>query len=536
MSVVLSSIRLGPQHAFRAPRTRLVSVLRAPARSLSAASAQPASPAKDSKRSGPASEQSVTPLSEDFSRWYLDVIREAQLADYGPVRGTMVIRPYGYALWERLQSWLDAALKEHGVQNAYFPQLIPMSFFEREAEHVEGFAPELAIVTRGGGKELEEPLALRPTSETIINSMFAKWVQSHRDLPMRLNQWANVHRWEMRTRPFVRTLEFLWQEGHTAHATPEEARAEAMAMLEVYREFAVTQAAMPVIAGRKSRIEQFAGANATFTIEAMMRDGRALQAGTTHDLGDNFSRAFGTQFSDAGGRLRHAHQASFGMSTRMVGGVVMSHGDDTGLRLPPRMAPLQVVLVPVAARGAAAAAVLAAVDAALVALRATGVRAQADVGTEKSPGWKFSHWEMKGVPLRIEIGPRDVASGTCAIARRDRPGKEGKEFGVPLAPELLVQEVLKRLDEVQAELLERATRFRDEHILDVSSHSQFLEVIEQGKWARGWWAGSDEQEVALKEESGATLRCFPLEQPGGGGTCFLTGKPADQVALFAKAY
>lgn len=344
----------------------------------------------------------------------MDVVREAELADYGPVRGTMVIRPYGYAIWERLQSWLDARLKEEGVQNAYFPQLIPLSYFAREAEHVEGFAPELAIVTRGGGRELEEPLALRPTSETIINSMFARWVQSYRDLPLRVNQWANVHRWEMRTRPFVRTTEFLWQEGHTCHATPAEATEEALRALRLYAAFAVSQAAMPVVPGRKSRVERFAGARETFTIEAMMRDGRALQAGTTHDLGTNFSRAFGTQFLDASNRQQPVWQTSFGMSTRMVGGLLMTHGDDAGIRLPPNMAPVQVVVVPIFGKGAAAEAVAAAARKARDALCAAGVRARLDDDPDRTPGWKFNHWEMKGVPLRIEVGWSDM--GGCVKA------------------------------------------------------------------------------------------------------------------------
>ncbi|GAB4818966.1 hypothetical protein N2152v2_006012 [Parachlorella kessleri] len=479
----------------------------------------------------------VTPKSEDFSRWYLDVVREAQLADYGPVRGTMVIRPYGYALWEGLQQHLDKAFKETGHQNAYFPQLIPYSFLQKEADHVEGFAPELALVTKGGGKDLEEPLVVRPTSETIVNHMFAQWVQSYRDLPLLLNQWANVHRWEMRTRPFVRTLEFLWQEGHTAHATPEEAEEETLRMIRVYEDFAVNAAAIPVIAGRKSRIESFAGANCTYTIEAMMGDKKALQAGTSHNLGDNFAKAFGTRYLDENGELQFVHQSSWGMSTRMVGGIIMAHGDDAGLRLPPRLAPVQVVIVPILKKDAdSSAAVMAAVGDMEAALKAAGIRAKVDASSEKTPGWKFNFWEMKGVPVRVEVGPRDVEAGTCVTARRDVAGKEGKQAGVPLAAEPFVAHVKALLDEVQAALLEQARVFRDANIVDVASYDELKEAVAEGKWARGPWAGSDEQEVQIKEETQATLRCIPFEQPAGPKTCFLTGQPAAEVAIFAKAY
>jgi prolyl-tRNA synthetase len=448
----------------------------------------------------------------------------------------MVIRPYGYALWEAVQAYLDARFKATGHQNAYFPQLIPYSFITKEAEHVEGFAPELALVTKGGGKELEEPLVVRPTSETIVNHMFAQWVQSYRDLPLLLNQWCNVHRWEMRTRPFVRTLEFLWQEGHTAHATAEEAEEEAMRMIRVYEDFAVTQAAIPVIPGRKSRVETFAGANTTYTIEAMMGDRRALQAGTSHNLGTNFAKAFGTQFADESQALQYVHQTSWGVSTRLIGGIIMTHGDDKGLRLPPNVAPTQVVIVPIVKKDADRAAVNAAADALKAALADAGVRVKVDGNELKTPGWRYNYWELKGVPLRVEVGPRDVEAGACVVARRDRPGKEGKEMGVSMEPAAFVGRVKALLADVQAALLQEAAAFRDANIVDVSSYDELKAAVAAGKWARGGWAGSDEQEKQIKEETQATLRCFPFDQPAGPHTCFMTGAPAAEVALFAKSY
>ena len=482
------------------------------------------------------SAKAITPREEDFSKWYLDVVREAQLADYGPVRGTMVIRPSGYALWESIQSYLDAKFKETGHENAYFPQLIPISFLQKEADHVEGFAPELALVTQGGGKELEEPLVVRPTSETIVNHMFSQWVQSYRDLPLLINQWANVHRWEMRTRPFIRNLEFLWQEGHTAHATPQEAEEETVKMLKIYESFARDIAAMPVIAGRKSKRESFAGANCTYTIEAMMQDRRALQAGTSHNLGDNFAKAFNTRYLDESGELQYVHQSSWGVSTRMVGGIIMTHGDDNGLRLPPKMAPTQVVVIPIIKKDTDADTVLGAAKSVYACLADAGFRTQLDESLDRTPGWKFNHYELKGVPIRIEIGPRDVESGSCVVARRDIVGKEGKTFGVSTDPSSLPQTIKSLLDDIQNGLLAQATSFRDQNIVDVSSYDEAKQVIEQGKWARGYWAGSDEEEVQFKEDTSATLRCFPFDQPSQPGTCFYSGKPATEVAIFAKAY
>jgi len=423
-----------------------------------------------------------------------------------------------------------------GVENAYFPQLIPMSFLTKEAEHVEGFAPELALVTQGGAKELDEPLVVRPTSETIVNHMFSQWIQSYRDLPLRINQWCNVHRWEMRTRPFIRTLEFLWQEGHTAHATAEEAEAQTVRVLRLYESFARDVAAMPVVAGRKSARESFAGANCTYTIEAMMQDRRALQAGTSHNLGDNFARAFKTQYLGEDGERKYVHQSSWGVSTRLVGGIIMTHGDDSGLRLPPRMSPTQVVVVPIVKKDMDVEAVLAAAKGVAETLQRAGVRTLLDDSLDRTPGWKFNNYELKGVPVRIEIGPKDIEKNACVVARRDVVGKEGKTFGVSLEEGALVAHVEGVLAEIQESLLAEATKFRDENIVDVQSYDELKEVVASGRWARGWWCGSDEDEMRVKDETQATLRCFPFDQPGGGGACLLTGKPADEVALFAKAY
>lgn len=481
-------------------------------------------------------ENYITPLSQDFNAWYLDVIASAELADYGPVRGTMVIRPYGYAIWEAIQDYLNVKFKETGHSNMYFPQFIPYSFIEKEASHVEGFSPELAVVTIGGGKDLEEKLVVRPTSETIVNHMFTQWIHSYRDLPLMVNQWANVTRWEMRTKPFVRTLEFLWQEGHTAHAKPEEAEKEALQMIDIYTKFANEMAAIPVVTGRKSKAETFAGASRTYTIEAMMGDKKALQAGTSHNLGQNFSRAFGTQFLDENTQLQHVWQTSWAISTRFIGGIIMTHGDDAGLRLPPRIAPVQVVIVPIWKKDDEKNGVLAAASSVEKALKTVGIRVKLDDSEQRTPGWKFNFWEMKGVPLRIEIGPRDVSSGTLVVSRRDIPGKQGKVFGISMEPSNLEAYVKEKLDEIQSSLLERAVSFRNSNIVDVSSYDELKEAISQGKWARGPWSASDEEELRVKNETGATIRCFPFEQPGGIKTCLMTGNPAEEVAIFAKSY
>ncbi|XP_020579821.1 proline--tRNA ligase, chloroplastic/mitochondrial isoform X2 [Phalaenopsis equestris] len=437
-----------------------------------------------------AHEGTLTPRSVDFNAWYLDVIARAELADYGPVRGTMVIRPYGYAIWEAIQDYLNAKFKETGHSNMYFPQFIPYSFIEKEASHVEGFSPELAVVTIGGGKELEEKLVVRPTSETIVNHMFTQWIQSYRDLPMMINQWANVTRWEMRTKPFIRTLEFLWQEGHTAHATAEEAEKEALLMIDVYKKFAYEQAAIPVIAGRKSKAETFAGASCTYTIEAMMGDRKALQAGTSHNLGQNFSRAFETQFTDENGQRQHVWQTSWAISTRFIGGIILTHGDDAGLMLPPRLAPVQVVIVPIWKKDDEKIGVLSTAVTVEQTLKSADIRVKIDGSEQRTPGWKFNFWELKGVPVRIEIGPREVADGSVVVSRRDVPGKLGKDFGICMEPSMLINHVKSRLEDVQASLLRSATLFRDRNIVDVRSYEELKEAISQGKWARGPWSAS----------------------------------------------
>ncbi|KAD5961224.1 hypothetical protein E3N88_12697 [Mikania micrantha] len=462
-------------------------------------------PAESSNQKPPVQEQGITPRSQDFNAWYLD--------DY-----------------------LNIKFKETGHSNMYFPQFIPYSFIEKEASHVEGFSPELALVTVGGGKELEEKLVVRPTSETIVNHMFTQWIQSYRDLPLMINQWANVTRWEMRTKPFIRTLEFLWQEGHTAHATPEEAEREAMQMIDVYTKFSYEQAAIPVIPGRKSRVETFAGADRTYTIEAMMGDRKALQAGTSHNLGQNFSRAFGTQFADENGQRQHVWQTSWAISTRFVGGIIMTHGDDVGLVLPPRLASVQVVIVPIWKKANEKNEVLEAALSVKDILHTAGIKVKLDDSDQRTPGWKFNFWEMKGVPLRIEIGPRDVSSRSVVISRRDIPGKPGKIFGISMESSFLIPYIKEKLDEIQSSLLDKAITFRDSNIVDVNSYDELKEAISQGKWARGPWIGSDEDELKVKEETGATVRCFPFDQPPGPKKCLMTGGPADEVAIFAKSY
>jgi len=469
----------------------------------------------------------VTPRSEDYSRWYTDVVQRAELADYSPVRGSMVIRPYGYALWENMQKALDDMFKETGHQNAYFPLLIPLSFIEREAEHVEGFSPELAIVTHGGGKELEEPLVVRPTSETIINAMFAKWIKSYRDLPLLINQWANVVRWEMRTRLFLRTTEFLWQEGHTAHETEEEARDEARLMLEVYARFAEEWAATPVILGTKTDAERFAGAVESFSIEAMMGDLKALQAGTSHYLGQNFARAFGTQFLDRNNELQYPHQTSWGASTRLVGMTVMVHGDDQGLVLPPRLAPYQAVVVPIGDTDA----VLEAAWNATGSLHDAGIRATMDDREGLTPGFKFNDWEMRGVPIRLEIGPRDLAGGSVVLVRRDLGSKQS----VPL--EGATRAVADLVDAIQQSLFDRASAFRDEHTSYPSTFEELEEgVREEGGFFNTAWCGSPVCETQIKHRTQATIRIIPFEQPDELAPCVFCGAAGEHLAVFAKAY
>ncbi len=421
--------------------------------------------------------------NENFSEWYNQIVLRAELADYAPVRGCMVVRPYGWALWENIQKSLDDRFKATGHVNASFPLLIPQSFFEKEKEHVEGFSPELAVVTIGGGEKLEEPLVIRPTSETIIGYMYSKWIKSYRDLPILINQWANVVRWEMRTRLFLRTLEFFWQEGHTAHATSEEAVEETLRMLDTYASFAIEDAAIPVLPGLKSDSEKFAGAVNSYSIEAMMGDTKALQSGTSHYLGQNFAKAFNIQYLDLQNQLQYAWTTSWGLSTRMIGGIIMTHGDAQGLVLPPRLAPIQVVVIPIFRSEDEKSTVLPVVE--QVKKQLAGFRIKVDDRTEVTPGFKFNDWEMRGVPLRIEIGPKDVANNTVAVSRRDKPGKEGKSF-VPLAN--LATAVAKLLVDIQASLLEKARAFRDSHIKDPKDFDEFCKVLENN-WAFSFWCG-----------------------------------------------
>jgi prolyl-tRNA synthetase len=476
--------------------------------------------------------EEIVDQEDNFSQWYNQVVRKAELADYAPVRGCMIIRPYGYAIWENLQRLLDARFKETGVDNAYFPLLIPRSFLEREAEHVEGFAPEVAWVTRGGGEELEEPLAIRPTSETIIGHSFARWIQSYRDLPLLINQWNNVMRWEKRTTLFLRTSEFLWQEGHTAHRTAEEAEERTKMMLEVYRAFTEEEAAIPVLTGRKSENEKFAGALRTYAIEAMMGDGKALQAGTSHNLGQNFAKGCEMQFLDDDGQRKYCYTTSWGMSTRMIGGLIMVHGDKNGLMLPPRLAPYQVVIVPIWRKDAEKDAVSGLVERVAKMLKGK-VRVKVD-WSENTPGWKYNEWEMRGVPLRMEIGPRDVQNNSVMLVRRDNRVKES------VTVEGLEMRLPALLDEVQRAMFDRAVEFRRANTYSTESYGEFKEIISSEKrgFVRVKWAEDSEAELKIKEETKATLRVIPFDQPEGGvqGKCFYTGKPATCEAIFARSY
>lgn len=475
-------------------------------------------------------EEKLVKQSEDYSKWYTQVILRSEMADYSPVRGCMVVRPYGWSLWENIREALDSRFKATGHVNAAFPLFIPMSFMEKEKEHVEGFSPELAVVTHGGGQKLEEPLVVRPTSETVIGYMYAKWIKSYRDLPLLINQWANVVRWEMRTRLFLRTMEFFWQEGHTAHATAEEAEEETRRILDVYTDFAVNEAAVPVIPGRKSETEKFAGAVRSYTIEAMMGDTKALQSGTSHNLGQNFAKAFDIQYLDDTNQLQHAWTTSWGVSTRFVGAIIMTHGDDQGLIFPPRLAPIQIVIVPIYRNEDQKALVMPVVQ--KLGEDLSDFRVEIDDRDEVTPGFKYNHWELRGVPLRIEVGPRDVEKGSVMTARRDQPGKPGKKI---LPMENLPAQIGELLNDIQAALLERATNFRDEHIHDTKDYDTLKEVVQDG-WAFSWWCGDDACEAAVKSDTKATIRCIPLDQPNGTGKCVYCGKEAKEKAYFAKAY
>jgi prolyl-tRNA synthetase len=472
----------------------------------------------------------ITPRSQDFGRWYTDLVRRAELADYSPVKGCMVIRPYGYAIWELIQQALDRRFKATGHVNAYFPLFIPESLLQREADHVKGFAPQVAWVTHGGGEELEERLVVRPTSEAIIGTMYAKWIHSWRDLPILINQWANVVRWEKVTRLFLRTTEFLWQEGHTAHETEAEAEEETRRMLAVYKDVAENELAMPVIDGRKSESEKFAGALRTYSIEALMGDGRALQAGTSHNLGQNFAKAFDIKFQARNKSLQYVWGTSWGVSTRLIGAVIMTHGDDSGLVLPPRVAPYQVVIVPIP-RGNWKETVLPQAREIQAALSAAGIRVMLDDRDAYTPGWKFSEWELRGVPLRLEIGPKDIAKSQVVLARRDTREK----MFVPM--EGLPDRVSSLLVAIQETLFRRALQFREEHTTRTTSYEECRAIlVGRPGFVVAPWCGNEDCEAQIKAETQATIRNLPWEEPPAGSQCLRCGRPSTTVAYFAKAY
>jgi prolyl-tRNA synthetase len=472
----------------------------------------------------------ITPRSQDFSRWYLDVVRRAELADYSPVKGCMVIRPYGYAIWELIQQALDLRIKATGHQNAYFPLVIPESLLTREAEHVEGFAPQVAYVTHGGGEELEEKLVVRPTSEAIFGTMYAKWIQSWRDLPVLLNQWANVVRWEKVTRPFLRTTEFLWQEGHTAHETAEEAEHETLKILDLYSEVCESMLAMPVIKGRKSESEKFAGALRTYSIEALMGDGRALQAGTSHNLGQNFAKAFDITFQARDKSVQHVWGTSWGVTTRLVGAVIMTHGDDSGLILPPRVAPYQVVIIPIP-RGNWQETVLPKAREIQQQLVDAGVRVTLDDRDSYTPGWKFAEWELRGVPVRLEIGPKDIEKSSVMIARRDTREKSA------LPMDGLAASIRALLEDIQRTLFERAVQFREERTQRVADYETFKNVLEgRPGFVIAPWCGAAGCETQIKNDTQATIRNMPLDAAIPSGKCVRCDQPAQFEAWFAKAY
>jgi len=482
----------------------------------------------DSNDKAKSENQQITSRNDGYSEWYLDVIAAAELAENAPVRGCMIIRPYGYALWERIQKIIDAELKKTGVQNVYFPLLIPESLLKREEAHVEGFAPEVAVVTHAGGKKLEEPYIIRPTSETIMYETFGRWIQSYRDLPLLLNQWANVVRWEMRPRLFLRTTEFLWQEGHTVHETEREADDRARQMLELYRAFAEDIMAIPVIPGVKSESERFAGALYTYTIEAMMQDGKALQFATSHNLGQNFAKVFDVSFTGRDSEMQYAWQTSWGLSTRTIGGLIMVHSDDKGLVLPPRMAPIQVVLTTIG-HGDSAAGVEAKARTIAAELEREGVRTYVDA-TEARPGEKFYTWERKGVPLRIEIGPKDIESHSVVLARRDTGDKQTESLGN------LTATITAMLESIQSDLYEKALNLRTSRTVEAEDWESFKTSIEAGNFVSAYWCEDTEIEKNIKTETGATVRCIPFDQQSSEGKCAYSGRPSSRKAIFAKAY
>lgn len=468
----------------------------------------------------------IADINADFPQWYTDVVIKTGLADYGPTKGSMVIRPYGYAIWENIQRELDARFKATGHKNAYFPLLIPMSLLQKEAEHVEGFAPEVATVTRAGSNELSEPLVVRPTSETIICDMYSRWIQSYRDLPLKINQWANVVRWEKTTRPFLRTSEFLWQEGHTVHATREEAEKETLDILHLYADFARDCLAMPVLIGQKTEKEKFAGAEETYGMEAMMQDGKSLQAGTTHHFGDKFARAYDIQFLDRDGTHKYAWQTSWGVSTRLIGALIMAHGDARGLILPPAVAPVQAIVLPIAIHKAG---VEEAARSVIDRLVAAGVRCEGDF-SDQTPGWKFNEWEMKGVPLRLEIGPRDIENGVVTVVRRDNGEKS-----VVKNEEL--EGVIKRLlSDVHESMYRKAEAFRDSRIKEAHTLDELKKYLDEGNFVKAMWCGSQECELKVKELMRATIRIMPFDQTPIDDKCIADGSPAKKLVIFARAY
>jgi len=487
----------------------------------------------------------LTSREQDYSQWYLDIVKEAGLAENSAVRGCMVIKPYGYAIWEKIQAQLDKMFKETGHENAYFPLFIPKSYLSKEADHVEGFAKECAVVTHyrlkndpdGNGvivdpdAKLEEELIVRPTSETIIWNTYKGWIQSYRDLPIKCNQWANVVRWEMRTRLFLRTAEFLWQEGHTAHATKQEAIDETVQMINVYSEFAQNYMAMPVIMGKKSASERFAGALDTYTIEALMQDGKALQSGTSHFLGQNFAKAFDVQFANKEGKLDYVWASSWGVSTRLMGALIMAHSDDKGLVLPPKLAPYQVVIVPIYRNEEQLATVTEKVDVIIEKLKAKGISVRFDNSDNKKPGWKFAEYELKGVPVRLGMGPRDCENGTVEVARRDTLTKEVVEV------EGVEDYIEQLLENIQTNIYQKALDFRAEKTTEVNSWEEFKDVLEnKGGFLSAHWDGTEETEEMIKNETKATIRCIPLDAKDEDGVCVYSGKPSTKRVLFARAY
>ena len=472
--------------------------------------------------------KNLTPMSEDFNQWYTDIIQEAELADYSPVKGTMVIRPYGYAIWENIQEYLDNRFKETGHKNAYFPLFIPKSFIEKEAEHVEGFSPELATVTHAGGKELEEPLIVRPTSETIINHMFSKWISSHRDLPLLINQWAKVVRWEMRTRLFLRTSEFLWQEGHTAHATKEEANEEAIQMLNIYEEFVQNIAAVSVTKGLKSELEKFAGAEKTYSIEAMMLDKKALQAGTSHELGQNFSKAFEIEYSDENNKLQNPFQTSWGVSTRLIGMIIMAHGDDKGLKLPPNLAPIQVVIVPIIPSKDDKNKVMENVE--NIKTMLSNYRLSIDDREEVTPGYKFNEWELKGVPIRIEIGPRDIENNKVILSRRDIDNSK-EEVSI----EKLKSTIDQLIIDIQNNMFDISKKHMEENTIHVDTKEDLIEALNNKEgFVTCYWSENKDDELEIKELTSATIRCYPINNEETKQS--INDKKDGKFAIFSKAY